>query len=337
LKAKGRLHDAIAAYRRAIALNPNYAVAHYNLSLALLAKGDFQPGWEEHEWRWRWKDFSSPSRNFVQPQWDGRALEGRTILLHAEQGYGDAIQFVRYLPLVAQRGGKVIIECLPELHRLFRTAGNCQIAATDQPLPDFDFHCPLLSLPRVFGTKLADVPNIVPYLSPDPALVNAWSQRLGASDGQMRVGLAWAGNPRFKFDRTRSLNLNRLAPFAIVRGVQFYSLQKGPAGRQVANPPTGLNLIDLGPELKDFADTAAVMSLMHLIITTDTSVPHLAGALARPVWVMLQSVPHFCWLLEREDSPWYPSMRLFRQPGRGDWDGVIARVADELCLLRGGG
>jgi hypothetical protein len=216
-------------------------------------------------------------------------------------------------------------------------AGNCQLVTRGQPLPVFDLHCPLLSLPGVFETNLANVPNIVPYLSPEPALVDAWSRRLGSADGQLRVGLAWAGNPQFKGDRMRSLNLQQLAPFAAAaeakptaRGVKFYSLQKGPAGEQAKDPPPGLELVDLGPDLNDFADTAAVMSLMDLIITTDTSVPHLAGALARPVWVMLQFVPNFRWLLERQDSPWYPTMRLFRQETPGDWGGVIRRVAVEL-------
>jgi tetratricopeptide (TPR) repeat protein len=328
---RGQLDEGIAAFRQAIALRPDFAGAHNNLSLALLARGDFQQGWEEFEWRLKCEDFPSHLRNLTEPQWDGCPLEGRTILLHTEQGFGDAIQFIRYLPLVAQRGGKIIIECYAELQRLFQTvAGRCQIVVRGQPLPAFDLHCPLLSLPRVFGTNFANLPQIVPYLSPDPALVEAWSRTLGAPDGQLRVGLAWAGNPRYKWDRTRSVNLQQLAPFAAARGVKFYSLQKGPPGEQAKNPPVGLELVDLGPELNDFVDTAAVMSLMDLIITTDTSVPHLAGALGRSVWVMLQLVPDFRWLRDRTDSPWYPTMRLFRQPTWGDWDSVITRVVDAL-------
>ena len=335
LRDQGQLHEAIAAYRRAIALNPNHAEAHSNLAIALLSRMDFQQGWEEYEWRWKCKDFPAPLRNFTQPQWDGRPLEGRTLLLYTEQGFGDAIQFIRYLPLVAQRGGRIIIACQAELERLFQTmAERCQIVAYGQPLPAFDLHCPLLSLPRVFGTTLANIPKIVPYLSPEPALVDAWSRTLGSADGQLRVGLAWAGNPQFKADRTRSLNLQQLAPFAAARGVKFYSLQKGPAGEQAKNPPPGLDWVDLGPELNHFADTAAVMSLMDLIVTTDTSVPHLAGALGRPVWVMLQFVPDFRWLLEREDSPWYPTMRLFRQNSRGDWDSVVKRVVEALSQIK---
>jgi Tfp pilus assembly protein PilF len=336
LKENGQLEEAVAVFRRAIALSPTSPECHYNLSMALLTKGDFQEGWEEYEWRWKCKTLHPP-RNFVQPRWDGSPLAGRTILLHSQQGFGDAIQFVRYVPLVAQRGGKIVLECYPELQRIFQTmAGSCQIVVRGQPLPPFDFHCSLVSLPRIFGTNLADVPKTVPYLRPDPVLVDAWSKRLGTSDGQIRVGLVWAGRSKYRADRTRSLNLQQLAPFARVRGVKFFSLQKGPGGEQAKNPPAGLELVDLGPELNDFADTAAVMSLLDLSITSDTSVPHLAGAMARPIWLMLQFVPSFRWLLEREDMPWYPTMRLFRQPRLGDWDSVIARVVDELCLLRGG-
>jgi tetratricopeptide (TPR) repeat protein len=331
LRDKGQLDEAIAACCQAIALRPNYAEAHNNLSFALLARGDFQRGWEEYEWRSKCKDFPSRPRNFTQPQWDGSSLEARTLLLHTEQGFGDAIQFIRYVPLVAQRGGRIIVECQAQLQRLFQNmAGRCQIVAEGQPLPGFDLRCSLLSLPRIFRTTLDNIPQIVPYLSPEPALVDAWSRTLGAPDGQLRVGLAWAGNPRFKGDRTRSLNLQQLAPLAATEGVKFYGVQKGPAGEQAKKPPVGLELVDLGPELNDFADTAAVMSLMDLIITTDTSVPHLAGALGRSVWVMLQLVPDFRWLRDRTDSPWYPTMRLFRQPSRGDWDSVITRVADAL-------
>ena len=330
-----RLDEAIAVFRQAIALNPNLPGAHNNLAMALLARGDFQQGWEEYEWRLKCEDFPSHLRNLTQPQWDGGPLETRTLLLHTEQGFGDAIQYIRYLPLVAQRGGRIIIGCQAELQRLFRTIpGSCQIVTPGQPLPAFDLHCPLLSLPRVFGTTLDNIPKTVPYLSPEPALVDAWNRTLGAAGGRLRVGLAWAGNPRFKADRTRSLNLQQLAPLAAARGVKFYSLQKGPAGEQAKHPPAGLEWVDLGPEVKDFADTAAVMSLMDLIITTDTSVPHLAGALGRPVWVMLQFVPHFCWLLDREDSPWYPTMRLFRQDSRGDWESVITRVAEALSQMK---
>jgi tetratricopeptide (TPR) repeat protein len=335
LREIGQLDQSITSMQRAIQLRPDLAGAHYNLSLALLARGDFQQGWEEYEWRWKYPT-SQPTlspQTFAQPLWDGTPLQARTLLIHAEQGFGDAIQFVRYLPLAVQRGGKIIFQCRPELQRLFQTIpGGCEIIARGQPLPPFDLHCPLLSLPRIFRTTLTTIPSTVPYLSPEPQLVEAWSRTLGPADRPLRIGLAWAGNPQFAMDQTRSISLQQLAAFAAVQGVKFFGLQKDPAAQHAKHPPAGLKLVDLGPQLKDFADTAAVMSLLDLIITTDTSVPHLAGALGEPVWVMLQFVPDFRWLVDRPDSPWYPSMRLFRQPAPGDWDSVIAQVVEALSL-----
>jgi hypothetical protein len=256
--------------------------------------------------------------------------------LWGEQGFGDVIHFARYASLVAHRGGRTVIWCQRELAGVLRSNPELgEIVPSDAGVPAHDFQCPLMSLPCVFNTRLETIPASRSYLNSDPALVETWKKRLGSSDGRLKVGLAWAGNPRFQDDRTRSLALERLAPLGAVRGVKFYSLQKGAAEEQAKNPPPGLELTDLAPGLKDFADTAAVMSLMDLIITTDTCVPHLAGALGRPVWAMLQFVPDFRWLLEREDSPWYPTMRLFRQTSPGDWNGVIGRVAEALAAYRG--
>jgi tetratricopeptide (TPR) repeat protein len=332
LKNKGQLDEALAAYRQAIALRPNYAEAHTGLSLALLARGDFQRGLQEYEWRWKCKDFPSPRRNFAQPQWDGRLLDGRVLLLHAEQGFGDAIHFIRYLPLVQQRGGRIVIECPSELQRLFQTiAGRCQIVTRGQPLPPFDLHCPILSLPLAFKTTMESIPAEVPYLLADPELVESWRQKLGDSAAGLKIALAWAGNPIVKGDQARSMSLDRLAPLSEAPGATFYSIQKGAAERQADQPPPGLSLVNLASELHDFADTAAVMCAMDLVITTDTSVAHLAGALGRPVWVMLQFMPDWRWFLDRDDSPWYPTMRLFRQTTPGDWLDVIRRVAKLLA------
>jgi tetratricopeptide (TPR) repeat protein len=329
----GRLDEAVAAFRQAISLNPSFAEAHHNLSFALLQQGDFQIGWREHEWRLKCKN-SSAARNFDHVQWDGSPLEARSILLHVEQGVGDTIHFIRYLPLVARQAGKVIVECQPELRRLFESqAWKCSVVVRGEPLPHFDVHCPLPSLPLAFGTTLETIPNSTPYLKPDPMLIENWRQKIDYSGPQLKVGLVWAGNPEFKKDRTRSLDLQRLAPLAQVRDVQFFSFQKGPAAKQMSKAPEGLNLIDLARDLNDFADTAAAISLMDLVITTDTSVPHLAGALGKTVWVMLEFMPYCRWLLDREDSPWYPTMRLFRQPSPGDWDSVLARVVDALSHL----
>jgi Flp pilus assembly protein TadD len=330
---KGLLDQSIAASQQAIRLAPNHAESHWNYALSLLLQGDFARGWPEYEWRWQTKRSSWPRRNFTQPQWDGQNLNGQAILLHAEQGIGDTIHFVRYAPLVARRGGRVIVRCQPDLARLFKSSpGLGQIIASNEPVPPFDVYCPLLSLPLVFKTDLQSIPASVPYLKADDQLIEAWKRRLDAAPNRFRVGLVWAGNPGFKGDRMRSLTLETLAPFAAVPGVTFFSLQKGSACDQANHPPRGMQLTNLGRELKDFADTAAVMSLMDLIVTTDTSMPHLAGALGRPVWLMLQFVPDFRWMLQREDCPWYPTMRLFRQRSLGDWPDVIRRVAQSLTV-----
>ena len=325
----GRPDQAIDALNHAIEINPQSAPAHYNLALSLLQQGDYRRGLAEYEYR----AYAVASRQkFSTPPWDGRDIAGKTILLHAEGGFGDVIQFVRFVPMVKARGGTPILMVQSELVRLFAAIdGTGAVIPKGQNPPPFQVHCPLLSLAGIFRTTLANIPNIVPYLRPDPALFKAWRQKLGPGDGQMRVGLAWAGNPQLKGDRTRSLNLQQLAPFAAAHGVKFFSLQKGLAGEQAKNPPPGLELVDLGPELNDFADTAAALSLMDLIITTDTSVAHLAGALGKPVWVMLQFVADWRWLRNRADSPWYPTMRIFRQKTPGDWGTVIGEVFKALA------
>jgi Flp pilus assembly protein TadD len=329
LKESGRIDEAIAVYGRAIALNPSLPEAHYNLSMALLAKGDFEQGWREHEWRQKCKGLSSQANNFTQPRWDGGSFEGRTLLIYGEQGFGDAIQFFRYLPLAAKMGGKVIVECRPELQRIFQSAaGSCQVVAWGESLPSFDLHCSLLSLPHVFGTTLASIPKEVPYLQADAEEARKWRDRMGEQGAFVRVGLVWSGSPGHKNDRNRSIELTSLGPLMRAQGVRFFSLQKGKA------PPDGV--VNWTDELKDFADTAALIANLDLVIAVDTAVAHLAGAMGKPVLTLLPFVSDWRWLLEREDSPWYPTMRLFRQPSRGDWDSVIKRVADELRLLGGG-
>jgi tetratricopeptide (TPR) repeat protein len=331
LAEEGRLNEAIAAYRQAIVLAPNVPETHYNLSFALLARGDFQRGWDEYEWRWKCTDLKFASRNFAQPKWDGSPLGGRAVLLHAEQGFGDTIQFIRYLPLVTQRGGRVIVECQPELQRLLKTmAGEYQIVSRGQPLPAFDFHCPLLSLPRVFGTTLANLPKTLPYRRTEVGDAGSWQHHLVEHFPLAKVGLAWAGNPAHKNNRNRSINLARLAPLGRVPGVRLVSLQKGDAAAEAKAPPSGMELIDRTEELKDFADTAALIANLDLVISVDTAVAHLAGAMGKPVWTLLPFVAEWRWLQEREDSPWYPSMRLFRQSSLGDWDSVITRATDAL-------
>ena len=337
LQDSGQFVEALAAHRQAIALDNHLPLGHLNLAYALLIRGDYQHGWEEHEWRWKCKESSSIPRGFAQPPWDGHPLDDRVLLLHAEQGLGDAIQFVRYLPFVARRARRIVVECQPQLQRLFQSivqtipqtaCVQCQFVSRGDALPPFDFHCPLLSLPLVFKTTLESIPADVPYLFPEPNLVELWRNKLNPAGTELKIAINWAGNPAYKGDRTRSISLQRLAPLARARGAIFYSVQKGAAAAQVNQSPTGLRLVDLSP---DFDNTAAIMSLMDLVITTDTSMAHLAGALGRPTWVMLQFVADWRWMLDRGDSPWYPSMRLFRQPAIGDWDGVVEEVAQALA------
>jgi len=327
LQAKGHLDKAITAFCQAITLKPDYAEAHHNLSLALLVQGDFRQGWEEYEWRWHVAGLRSVRRDFTQPQWDGSPLKGHTILLHSEQGFGDTIQFIRYLPLVAQRGGRVIVECPPELHRLLKAMNaNIPFVPRGQSLPNFDVHSPLLSLPKVMGTTLASIPGNVPYLHADAADVALWRNRLAEQSDCKKVGLVWAGSRQHKNDGNRSLKLASLGALSQVPGMCFFSLQKGEASSQATTPPQGMTLIDVSQQLNDFADTAALIANLDLIIAVDTAVAHLAGAMGKPVWTLLPFMPDWRWLLERQDSPWYPTMRLFRQPSIGDWDSVIKQV-----------
>jgi tetratricopeptide (TPR) repeat protein len=331
LSAAGRVDDAIHEYRRAIELRPDLPEAHHNLSLLLLMQGNFPQGWKEFEWRWQCRDFPSRRRDFSQPMWRGEPPAGKTILLHAEQGMGDTIQFARFIPSLRERGAKIVLECQPPLLRLMQgLAGIAQVIKAGDPLPPFDLHCPMMSLPLALGTRVETIPANVPYLAANDALKTKWSQKLGPRDGTLRVGLNWSGNAGFARDRTRSLSLSQLAPLAIPC-VTFFSLQKGAAASQIAIAPNGMRLIDIGSQIEDFADSAAVISLMDLVISSDTSIPHLAGALGAEIWLMLQFAADWRWMTARKDTPWYPTMRLFRQSSRGDWKSVIEIVAAELA------
>jgi len=318
--------EAISAYRQSLRLMPDYAEAHHNLATALLLKGDFEQGFAEYEWRWCWRGIAPRRAEYVEPRWNGTALGGKKIVLHFEGGFGDTIQFARYAPIVADLGGKVVLECQAELIRLIRSLdGVEELVSAGGPLPPFDEHCRLLSLPLALGTRLDTIPANVPYLNPEEELSRQWSQRLGETSG-LKVGLVWAGNPSHAKDRNRSLRAESLAPLARVNGVTFYSLQKG----ESVQPSPDFNLIDHTSELNDFADTAAFMRNLDLVIAADTAVAHVAGAIGRPVWVLIPYAPDWRWLMNRQDSPWYPTMRLFRQKSPGDWAEVIERVASAL-------
>lgn len=323
--------EALGCIRQALTLNPHMPEAEESESIWLLRYGRFREGWQRYEARNRTGIGRGLFREFRQPQWKGEPIHGRTILLHAEQGQGDAIQFARYAPLVAARGARVVLELHPGLGNLFRgLQGVSRLIEHGVPLPDFDLHCPLLSLPLAFGTDLDSIPAAVPYVTADPSRVFAWSARLGPRR-VMRIGVAWSGNPRHRDDARRSI------PLAQLRGLlrdrpdrEFHVIQTEirPADREtLASMP---HLREHGAHLRDFADTAALVSLMDLVITVDTAVAHLAGAMGWPVWVMLPTVPDWRWMLGRDDSPWYPSMWLFRQRRRDEWEPVLREVAEQL-------
>ena len=325
IAASLRLHD------RAVRLQPASAEARWNRSLARLLAGDLTGGWEDYEARWGVADFPTKPRGLPQPLWTGQNIAGQTILLHEEQGRGDAIQFVRYAPLVAARGARVLLEVGGDLVPLFRgLPGVERVFARGEALPAFDWQCPLLSLPRAFGTRLETVPAAVPYLTADPARVAAWRGRLLAGDG-LKIGLVWAGNPHFAGDRERSPGLAALAPLLEVPGCRFFGLQLGPGHDELARRALPPSFTDLAPEIRDFADTAAIMASLDLVVSSCTAPAHLAGALGVPLWVLLSHAPDWRWLLDRADSPWYPTARLFRQPRPGDWAAVAEEVATALA------
>jgi len=330
LKARKEFVAAIASYDKALALAPNDAEVRYNRALALLASGDLEAGWEAHEERFNTPQLRAARRDFTQKQWRGEAGEGRTLLIHAEQGLGDTLQFCRYAPLAAAHGWRVIVEAPQTLVRLLGTLeGVREIVAHGQALPNFDLHCPMMSLPLALGSTLESIPGATPYLHADAAATAAWRARLEGAG--LRVGLVWAGNPRrgiiplAAIDRRRSVAPELLTPLFAVPGVRFVSLQKdGPALPAVAP------VVDYMNEMEDFADTAALVANLDLVISVDTSVAHLAGALGKPVWLLDRYDGCWRWLALRRDSPWYPGMRIYRQATPGDWGHVVGEIAGEL-------
>jgi tetratricopeptide (TPR) repeat protein len=326
-----RFAEAIACYERALAVRPDFADAPYNEALCRLLIGDLRRGWQRHEWRWETEQLRHGKRNFSQPPWLGLTdIAGKTILLHAEQGFGDTIQFCRFAPLVAQRGAHVVLEVQKPLHELMSTLpAVAQIVSRGESLPGFDLHCPLLSVPLAFGTELTTIPSAAPYLHAVAAPVRSWNDRLGPTN-RPRIGLAWSGRPTHRNDRNRSIALALL--FSFLEGVNatYVSLQPEMRASDARILQGGSDILHFGDQLKNFSDTAALMSNLNLVITVDTSVAHLAGALAKPVWLLLPFIPDWRWLLDREDSPWYPTARLFRQDQTRSWDGVMVRVRSAL-------
>jgi tetratricopeptide (TPR) repeat protein len=327
----GRLEEAASCLAEALRLNPNHASAHSNLAVLYLVSGRYREGWEEAEWRWEAERFK---RRFETPPWAGEPSVGRVLLVHEEQGVGDYIQFCRFVPLAAERA-RLRLRVPRSLQRLLRTLGGPWEAIVPRDggaAPDFDLHCPILSLPRALGITLDNLPP-APYLRAEPAPVAAWRERLASLPGR-HVGLAWAGNPDYPNDRGRSLAGGALAALAGTPGVAFVSLQIGGAPWTALSTEqrAALNLQDWTAELTDFADTAALIAALDLVVSVDTSIAHLAGALGHPVWLLNRFDTDWRWLREREDSPWYPSLRIFRQEQPGDWDGVLARVRAALAL-----
>jgi Tfp pilus assembly protein PilF len=330
----GRPNDAVDVLRRALRVEPAYADAHWLLSHALLVTGQWPEGWDEYEWRWHRMKTVAYHRGTPESRWAGEDIDGKTILLYAEQGAGDAVQFVRYASLVKARGANVMVECHAELVSLFRGVdGVSEAHARGTTLPPYDVACPLLSLPSVFRTTVGSIPGVVPYLVADPHRVTRWRRVLEPFRDRLCVGLVWAGNAAHVNDRKRSLSPGLLAPLASMPGVQLFSLQKSVAGDSRCVIPASLSLIDWTDEFHDFADTAALISELDLVIAGDTAVAHVAGALGKPVWVMLPYAPDWRWLLARGDSDWYPSMRLFRQPVPGDWRSVVASLCTQIAQL----
>jgi tetratricopeptide (TPR) repeat protein len=368
LSQLGRHGDAIAAFDRALALKPNYLKAHLNRGIALqavnrhpeaiasfgnvlaidkgnadaqhnaalsrLTLGDYGGGFPQHEMRWQRSGMPARRRSLGKPLWLGEFPLGRkTILLHAEQGLGDTIQFARYAPLLARMGAKVVLEVPRELTALLgRIEGVAAVVAQGDPLPAFDLHCPMASLPLACRTELSTIPAAIPYLAPSPERVAKWRARL-AGMAAPRVAIAWSGRPSHANDRNRSIALARLAPLFDLDQVRFIAIQRETRAEDAATLARLPQLVSVGAELDDFDDTAAVAELVDLVIAVDTSVVHLAAALGRPTWVLVPFCPDWRWMLDREDSPWYPTVRLFRQPAPGEWDSVIARVRD--ALMRG--
>jgi len=322
LTAAGRLAEAAASAATALRLDPAHADARYGLGVVDLLAGRLPEGFAGLEWRWRRRGFTCPWA-FDRPHWDGAPRAGRTLLLHAEQGLGDAIQMLRFVPAVAA-GGAVVLAVPPALRRLAdRFAPWAEVVTAGDPLPPFDLHCPLPSLPWALGTTLHSIPK-TPYLAADPVEAASWRDRLAGVAG-LRVGLCWAGNPGYAADARRSIAPDRLAALAGLPGIGFVSLQPGHP------PPPGLALHDWTAALRDLADTAALLAGLDLVVTVDTAVAHLAGALGRPVWLLNRFDTCWRWMPGRDDSPWYPTMRILRQHRPGDWDSVLARVRSGLA------
>ncbi len=333
----GRIEDALKAHQLAVERDPSHPGAQYNLALTRLRTGDWRRGWPGYEARWNFREVHRKPRVFRQPRWRGEPLEGRRILLHAEQGLGDTIQFCRFATLVTARGGFPILQVQEPVERLIQSLeivrnGYAKVARLGAPVADFELECPLLSLPAVFATEVDTIPWTGPYLAANREISNASPNRI-ESNKRLRVGLAWAGNPRYKADRQRSMALPTLLPLLRIPEVDFVSLQKGPAAEQIADLPADIALLDGSSRDTDLADTAVTIDTLDLVVTTDTCIAHLAAAMGKPVWILLPHLADWRWMEYPETTPWYPSARLLRQASAGDWSGPIDRAIQSINLL----
>lgn len=328
----GQLDEAAAAYERAVELDPRFADARFGRALLWLLQGNYERGWPEYEWRF--SRAVTPSPHMVRPRWDGSPVSDKTVLIHSEQGLGDAFQFVRYLPLVKQRAGQVVFECEPLLRPIFRDAAGVDVlVAKGEPTPPFDLQAPLLGLPGLFGSTLDNLPAAVPYLAADPRIVAQWRERL-KGERDFKVGIAWQGSKQYFRDAVRSIPLRQFAPLAAVPGVRLLSLQKGEGIEQHAD--ARFSIVELGSRVDSaagpFMDTAAIIQSLDLVVSSDTAVAHLAGALGAPVWLALSAAPDWRWLSHGQSCAWYPTMRIFRQRRLGDWEDVFRQMADALTV-----
>jgi Tfp pilus assembly protein PilF len=328
---KGRYEEAIAAFTRAVHLKPDYAEAHFHRALGLLLMGRLAEGWQAYEWRWARANAKAGRPPLALPDWNGEPLAGKGIYLYVEQGYGDAIMFARYAPMVAARGGTVLFCVRPALKELLTGLPGVQVGVEGDTGPRCHYMCALLSLPRIFQTDLASIPADVPYIHAAPERAAKWRARV-PRDGRLNVGLVWAGGRDYAGDRQRTIGLAPMLPLLGDPRIRYVSLHNELREDDARLMAQHLEIMHFGAELKDFADTAGLISQLDLVISVDSAVAHLAGAMAKPVWILLPSNPDFRWLLGRDDSPWYPTARLFRQPTTGDWPDVIARIREALAV-----
>lgn len=334
-KGRGEFEKALEHYNKAIKLKKDFFDAYWNRGLILLLLQRFEEGWKDYEFRFK-KESPTDKRNFKKPKWDGSFLDGKKILIVSEQGLGDNIQFIRYIPLVKEKQGYIIFECRKELKKLFEGfSGIDEFIDKGSNLLDidYDFYIHLMSLPKLFNTNLQNIPNKIPYLKSDFKLVEKFKSKINSDN--FKIGIVWSGNPAFPDNEEKSVDLKKfesvkefLKNMKNIKEVDFFSLQKGKPFEQLKN--SGSEIIDMDSEITDFADTAAIIKNMDLIICVDTAVAHLAGALGKPVWVLLSYIPDWRWFVNRKDSPWYQTMKLFRQKKQGDWNNVFEEIKNEL-------